>query len=364
MKHNYFLRIFLFLLAFTALSSCGSDDGYTETPGPGPEPEPVSPVVLDLNAVPYAKLSDYKFYVGELKNMEPAYKVVPYDLNSSLFTDYARKKRFLWMPAGQKATYNSDGTILNFPPGTVLIKNFYYDNVQPANTRKIIETRLMIKKAEGWIFANYVWNAAQTEATYTDTNGFEDVTWLENGQPKSITYEIPHPTECFTCHKSGSTAMPIGPKPQNLNKNFTYADGAKNQLAKWIEVGYLESVPGTITSTVDWNDASKPLDMRARSYMDINCAHCHTDGGHCDYMAMRLSFTETASPTNLGICVTPFESPQPFLIAGRSIERSAIYDRITTNNPSKRMPLVGRTIVHEEAADMIEQWINSMDECH
>ena len=362
MKHNYFLKIFLSLLVFSAFSSCGSDDGYTQPPGP--DPEPVSPVVLDLNAVPYSKLSDYKFYEGELKNMEPAYKVIPYDLNSTLFTDYAHKKRFLWMPAGQKATYDADGKILNFPTGTVLIKNFYYDNVQPANTRKIIETRLMIKKATGWIFANYVWNDAQTEASLTDTNGFVDIAWLENGTPKSTTYEIPHPNDCFTCHKSGSTAMPIGPKPQNLNKNFTYAGGSMNQLSKWIEVGYLESAPSTIASTVDWTDTSKPLDMRARSYLDINCAHCHTDGGHCDYMAMRFSFTETATPVNLGICVTPFESPQPFLIAGRSIERSAVYDRMTTNIESKRMPLIGRTIVHDEAAAMIEQWINSMEECH
>lgn len=361
MKHNYFLRTFLFLLAFSTLLSCGSDDdNYTEIP----DPAPISPVVLDPNAVPYAKLSDYKFYEGDLKNMEPAYKVIPYDLNSALFTDYAKKKRFIWMPEGAQATYDEDGKILNFPTGTVLIKNFYYDNVQPANTRKIIETRLMIKKAEGWIFANYIWNDEQTEATYTDANGFVDISWLENGAPKSITYEIPHPNDCFTCHKTGSTAIPIGPKPQHLNKNFTYAEGVANQLSKWIEVGYLASVPNTIASTVDWTDTSKSLDLRARSYLDINCAHCHSDNGHCDYMSMRFAFSETANPVNLGVCVAPFESAEPFLVAGRSTERSAIYDRLTTNNESKRMPLIGRTIVHDEAVGMIEQWINSLEECH
>ena len=125
MKKLYLLKI-LFLLALL-LSSCGSDDS---------EYKEVSPVVMDLTAVPYPKLSDYKFFVGEMKNLEPAYKVLPYDLNSELFTDYALKKRFVWMPEGSKATYTEDGEVLDLPVGAVLIKNFYYENIKPGGGTK------------------------------------------------------------------------------------------------------------------------------------------------------------------------------------------------------------------------------------
>ena len=150
---------------------------------------------MDLSQVPYAKLSDYKFFEGDLKNQEPSLDVLPFEPASGLFTDYASKKRFVWMPKGTKATYKSDGSILELPTGAVLIKNFYYKNVQnisPAGGTRIIETRLMIKKAEGWIFANYVWNAEQTEAVQDLTGSFTDISWKdENNVVKGTSYRNP-----------------------------------------------------------------------------------------------------------------------------------------------------------------------------
>lgn len=371
MKIYYFLKTLLFLTLFSTLLSCGSDDsGYEEVPVvvvPDPEPdpaEPESPVVLDLARVPYPTLSEYKFYDGDLKNLQPALKVLPYDLNSTLFTDYAHKKRFIWMPAGVKASYTADGKVLNFPDGTVLIKNFYYDNVQPANTTRIIETRLMIKKSTGWIFANYVWNESQTEAVLDMNGSTTNITWLEGNATKSTTYRIPSRVECFTCHKSGVDSLPIGPKPQNLNRMYDYADGSKNQLQKWIEAGYLNNnLPADIISTVDWKDTSKSLELRVRSYVDINCAHCHAEGSHCDYRPMRLAFNETANPVNLGVCVQPHEffPGQTYIVNRGNSLRSVMYYRMKSVNEAERMPLLGRTIVHDEGLALIKEWIDSME---
>lgn len=359
MKKHYFFYIFVFIvsIAFTAIS-CGTDDSAQEY-------EPVSPVVLDLDAAPYDSLSKYKFFEGEMKNLQPAYKVLPYDLNSSLFSDYALKKRFIWMPMGVQATYAADGQVLNFPVGTVLIKNFYYDNNYPDRDTFIVETRLMIKKATGWVFATYIWNDNQTEAVLDMAGRSKRVMWYQNDITRIINYKIPSAMECALCHKSNGSPVPIGPKPQNISKPYTYADGTENQLARWAKVGYLaEGYPTGITATVNWNDTSKPLELRVRSYLDINCAHCHTDGGQCDMPSMNLAFVKTADAANLGVCIEPHDfvtGDQTHIVAKQNVEMSLLHFRMSTNEQSEMMPFVGRTIVDEEALTLIEDWINSMD---
>lgn len=124
----------------------------------------MSPVQCDLSLVPYPKLSDYQFFKGDIKNLEPVYGLLPYKPTSELFSDYAQKKRFVWMPKSTNATYVSDSDVLDLPVGAVIVKVFYYNNLLPDLTTKIIETRLMIRKTDGWIFAEYIWNDEQTDA--------------------------------------------------------------------------------------------------------------------------------------------------------------------------------------------------------
>ena len=40
-------------------------------------------------------------FLRELSALIPNDRVLPYDLNSPLFSDYAHKARFVWMPEGQ-----------------------------------------------------------------------------------------------------------------------------------------------------------------------------------------------------------------------------------------------------------------------
>jgi len=335
-----------------------------------PEPIDDSSVVVDMSKVPYKKLSDYRFFKGDLKNQQPNENVLPFKPASALFTDYALKKRFVWMPKGQTAKYVADDKILDMPTGSVLIKNFYYDHVQPNNTIRIIETRVMIKKDEGWIFAEYVWNDAQDEA-YLDMEGSNtDITWEnENGIMLNDTYRIPSSVECHTCHKSNETSLPIGIKPQNLNNDFTYNDGAFNQLQQWINTGYLDNsnLPSSIVSTIDYSDASQPLELRVRSYLDINCAHCHSENGHCDYRSLRLAFSESTNPDNMGICVMPDENINDtlkYIISPQKTSASMLFYRISSTDPAVRMPLLGRNIVHQEAVEMIKEWINNLPPCN
>lgn len=366
MKHFY--PIFaLFLLLTIGFTACSDDEQKEEEYIPIPPTPPVSPVVLDLSQVPYPKLSDYKFFEGAMKNQKPALGVLPYDLNSHLFTDYALKKRFVWMPKGVKASYAEDGKILNFPTGSVLIKTFYYDNVQPNNTTVILETRLMIKKADGWIFAEYVWNEEQTDAVLDMEGSLRDISWKdENDVIKSANYRIPSAYECLTCHKSSDLPIPIGPKPQNLNLSYNYVDGTKNQLTKWVEMGYLNSnYPSNIVTTVNYEDESQSLELRVRSYVDINCAHCHQENSHCSYRAVRFAFSETTDISNMGICIPQGESVGDaftYIVTPSNVNRSSMPFRLQSVAPSNRMPLLGRTIVHEEGVQLVKDWINSLDQ--
>ncbi|SDR72456.1 conserved hypothetical protein, HNE_0200 family [Formosa sp. Hel1_31_208] len=328
---------------------------------------PVSPVSLDLENMPYTTLSEYNFFEGELKQLDPVFGVLPYDLNSPLFSDYAHKKRFVWMPEGTKANYNSDFTPLDFPLGSVLIKNFYYDNVQPTNTTRIIETRLMYMTEDGWEFAKYVWNNEQTEATFSNEGSFTNVEWIEDGQTNTVNYRIPSRNECFTCHNKFGTPVPIGPKPQNLNRDLTYPEGNTNQLQKWINVGYLQdNLPSSIESTVKWDDETQDLELRVRSYLDINCAHCHSEESYCEYRPMRFGFNENGDDTNKGVCVEPDTqiAGTSFIVTPGNIDTSVLRFRINSIEEQNRMPIIGRTLKHEEGVRLIEEWINSLSgEC-
>ncbi len=341
---------------------------------------PITTVNIDLE--PLQKLSDYKFFIGLMKDQHPALNVTPYEPASSLFTDYAKKKRFVWMPPNTKATYNGDDKVLELPVGSVLIKTFYYDNVQPDNVTKIIETRLMIRKSTGWIFAEYVWNDAQTEATLDLSGSTKPISWKdESSTIKSANYKIPNQAQCIACHKTTRNGIvsyiPIGIKPQNLNTTYKYSTETKNQLTKWMELGNLNTnfnLPTPENSTVNYKDVTKSLDLRARSYVDINCAHCHQVDQLCSYRPMRFAFSQTGltdgvGQTNMGVCVNtqdvqnPPLSSYPTIVKANSINESMLYYRINTTDETYRMPLHGRTLIHTEGVELMKQWINSLSPC-
>ena len=228
---------------------------------------------------------------------------------------------------------------------------------------KIIETRLMIKKEDGWIFAEYVWNDSQSEA-YLDLNGSNiNLEWLENGEEKTVNYRIPSASECFTCHKKNDVAVPVGVRPRNINKIYDYISGSMNQIEKWQDEGYLNNVPSDIQAIIDWTNEQNSLEQRVRAYMDINCAHCHSDNTHCSYRPLRLNYEDTEDLYNMGVCMTPdteIGNGTDMIISPGNSSRSVLHFRMSTNDEQYRMPLLGRSLVHDEAVDLVQEWINSL----
>ncbi len=332
-------------------------------------------VTLDLDLFPYNTLSEYNFFIGNLTSVAPAYGVLRYEPITPLFTDYARKDRYIWIPTGEKATYIADNKSLDFPTGSALIKVFSYDNVVndpilPNNSTRIMETRVMVKMDSGWEFAEYIWNDDQTEA-FLDTTGdggFKETQWIRNGETRFVNYRFPATTQCITCHNNNNTNLPLGIKPESINSEITYDDGIQNQLQKLIDFGYLDNnIPANIEAVSDWADVSVPVQDRMRAYIDINCGNCHQDGGQGDYRAIRLAYADTENLDNIGVCIDadtaiPGISGQK-LIAPGDIEKSIIYFRMAIEGDGQyKMPQFGQNLVHTEGLELMEDWINSLTE--
>ncbi len=360
MKLGQLIRIGMLFIGSLYFYSCSShEDNY--------EAVPESPVVCDLTQVPYPKLSDYHFFEGEMKNLLPVYGVLPYKPASELFTDYALKKRFVWLPKNTKATYVSDSDILELPVGSVVVKVFYYDTVLPNLTTQIIETRLMIRKSDGWIFAEYIWNPDQTDAFLETASTTRSLSIQQGNEVLNFNYRTPNTTtECNRCHGNLVTLKknPIGIKPQNLNWNYSYGAETTNQLNKWISYGYMENnLPNTISSLINYNDTSQNLDLRIRSYFDANCAHCHKDGGEAQVHPLRMEFKDTTDPENMGVGVAALHQLPGYngrIVQPNNIGQSILHYRVnTTTDMFYIMPSQGRSVKHKEGVQLVEQWINS-----
>jgi len=326
---------------------------------------------INVDLMPYSTLSEYNLFIGSnMADLIPNEGLLLYEPITPLFTDYAEKSRYVWMPEGVFASYESDFSTLNFPDGAVLIKNFFYENALPSNERRVMETRIMFKRNGEWHFADYIWNDEQTEAEYSLDGATKPIQVVINGEVISIDYQVPVESQCFTCHKLSGIAIPNGPKPQNLNADLAYQDGIKNQLIKWVEEGYLApDYPSEIETVVDWEDDSQDLTQRVRAYLDANCGHCHAPDAHCSYRAIRLDFGNNEREENLGICVDfdEFVPDQPLtiehIIEGNDPANSMMLYRMNSDQENVQMPLIGKTLVHEEGVELLVNYIESLNPC-
>ncbi|MDZ7690151.1 MAG: SO2930 family diheme c-type cytochrome [Balneolaceae bacterium] len=319
---------------------------------------------------PYERLSEYKLFVGDMNELKPYDKLIPYDLNTELFSDYTDKRRMVYIPPGRTVKYEKHG-VLNFPVGTMLVKNFYYERNQQTKTegRRILETRLLIRYETGWTAETYVWNDEQTEAFLVRTGDQKTVNWIDkNGTPRMVNYLIPTKNDCKTCHSRAGSLVPLGPKVRNLNKVYQYGEQVQNQLERWEWRMFLRDKPGLeqIPKTPVWDDPKTgTVAERARTYLDVNCSTCHHPAGTANNSGLFLSLEEE-NPLRLGVCKPPVAPGSgsgglSYNIVPCQPDQSILHFRMQSVKPQERMPEIGRTLVHEEAVELIRQWIQQME---
>ena len=305
------------------------------------------------------KLSDWHLFTA---GMKPNAGVIPYELNSSLFSDYALKSRTVWMPPGQAARYDPIKTF-QFPMETIVTKSFSFNE-------QIVETRLLINTADGWIPLEYVWNRDRSEAFLEIAPDAQRIAYRHpSGETLDIDYVIPNTNQCKNCHENAKANSPIGLRARHLNREFIYLDGTLyNQLAYWTKIGYLTGAPEDPESAprlAVWNDLkSGSLDERARAYLDINCAHCHNPDGPGNTSGLNLSAFQS-DMVALGECKTPVAAGRGsgnfrFAILPGHPEESILVHRMASAEPKVMMPELGRSAVHREGLELIREWISAM----
>ncbi|NVE93277.1 SO2930 family diheme c-type cytochrome [Altererythrobacter lutimaris] len=381
MRSSTFLIAAGVTVALALLGSCSDDAGQ------GPELAASTTPVFHAEGMP-ERLSEWNLVRIEEGELALNDRVTPYDLNSALFTDYAHKLRTVWLPEDRAAKYDVQN-VFDFPVGTVISKTFYYPRAEGAALSlqqdqtaqrltagfamadvQLIETRLLVHREEGWVALPYVWNADQSDAVLKRTGDAQRLSLVNaGGEAEDFTYIVPNANQCAGCHATNATTRaiePIGPKARHLNKTFAYSDGELNQLSAWTQAGLLSGLdaPDTAPRNAVWDDATASLEARARAYLDINCAHCHNRVGPADTSGLLLEHDAPIGPS-LGLCKPPIAAGKGtggrvFGIVPGMPDQSIFTYRMTSTDPSIMMPELGRSIAHDEGAELIADWIAQM----
>ena len=373
----------LAILVGTLATACGG--------GGGPSPtSPTGPVVVDLDAPPPAKLSAYRLFTWDpAAGFAFNQRVVPYDVNTALFSDYALKQRAIYVPDGAAAAFDPEEA-LAFPVGSVIVKTFYYpaDLRAPQDDLHLIETRLLVRHADGWHPLPYIWDAEQRDAVLSPAGEVRAISFVdEAGAPRVANYLVPERNQCQSCHaRQPSPGAPIelvliGVKARHLNRAYDDGAGARNQLDHLAELGMLTGAPAaaTLPAAHDFRPieaagaAALPpaeLEAAARSYLDINCAHCHNPQGIQGMTSQLFLDHAQADAFHLGVCKRPGSAGAgnggfTFDIVPGSPDTSILYFRTATTQVGAMMPLLGRSLTHGRGVELIRAWIAGMpaDNC-
>ncbi|MBU2099438.1 MAG: hypothetical protein KKD00_11800 [Gammaproteobacteria bacterium] len=376
-------RIF-FLTALLLLSGCSDNH---------------SPQLHSADAAP-AELSQWQLMQvnSTVTHLTLNPEVLAYDLATPLFSDYALKLRTVWLPPGTSASYTTKGSV-EFPVGTIISKTFYYprgttapDDISAVQWTqdlqtgfdgqsldltqvRLIETRLLVHQDSGWQALPYVWNDEQTEARLQITGDIKRLTLHGNDNPQAFAYVVPNRNECASCHQLDQNSdglSPIGPSARNLNRLISfYPDGPANQLEHWQARQWLDGLPAREQRPIAalWAPEQpltsvQNLEQRARTYLAVNCAHCHQRGGSGDTSGLFLDAEETDA-TRLGLCKPPVAAGRGtgghrFSIEPGQPHKSILSYRILSDEVGVLMPEIGRSLVHQEGLDLVNAWIQQM----
>jgi uncharacterized repeat protein (TIGR03806 family) len=310
----------------------------------------------------------------------PTTGLLSYDVNAPLWTDGARKQRWLLVPhqAGrldERGRSDDGGTISfstygewYFPSGTVAVKQFDLpvDERDPTVVRRL-ETRILIRGLDGQVYgATYRWRADQRDAELQSNALQEDIPIIAvDGSTRSQRWSYPGRADCLTCHNRTAGGL-LGINTRQLNRPGH--DGV-NQLASWNAQGLFD--PPVETKRLNdmprlpaYDDEHIPVVDRVRSYLDANCSHCHRPGAMA-FASYDARFETPLERQNL-LYVKPVNDygiDRARYVKPNDPWRSMLLVRLQKTD-SMKMPPLGRNVVDQRAVKLLHAWISSMEGPH
>ncbi len=312
---------------------------------------------------------------SDLVSLTPAAGLIPFGVNSPLWTDGSVKRRWVAIPndgnhnsAAERVIFRPEGA-WDFPPGTVLVKHFALpvDENNPTAVRAI-ETRFLVNGTDGKYYGvTYRWNEAGTDAELLISGEQVEIDIaLADGGTRRQVWDIPARSDCRTCHGSDAGSA-LGPRAHQLNGDFLYPSTGRtaNQLETWAALGIFGNSfnghsPASLPKSVAVDDPHASLDHRARSYLDANCSHCHKPGGVDANFDARFTTPLSAQGFVNGLINRPLGDPDVVVVDPGNLARSLLHSRVSATGPSK-MPPLGRNLADEKAVDLLADWIRSMN---
>ena len=350
--------------------------------------------------------------------------VVPYEVNSPLWSDKALKSRGMRLPTGGKIhvkdcvnnpmeccvpDQNVTGACLPpaddgkwvLPAGTVMVKNFMFPDASRPSGYKLVETRLFVHLAQpqelqgvktDWAGYGSQWDDAQTDATIIGTliygsdigvTGTFNVKATMNATTTTpITWNYPSRNDCITCHTAITpTTTPVSGYtigPETVQMNRVVAGDTMNQIDKFAALNMFETAPSkpykaALVAPYPGQSGSPPatatLDQRARSYLHANCSFCHRPDGTWSGFDVRYDVPlKSAAICNEmpGARAGDLGVTGAKLLTPMNPMTSVIWLRMHAQKDDAlgaRMPEIGSSVVDTQGTQLISDWINSITTC-
>jgi uncharacterized repeat protein (TIGR03806 family) len=286
----------------------------------------------------------------------------PYEINLPFWSDHALKRRWFGQTSlAQTIGFSAEGN-WSLPAGTVWVKHFDLETERgnPA-TAKRLETRVLVRGETGTYGVSYRWNEAGTAATLANPAGEEfDLAIIDDGSPLTQRWRIPSMSECMTCH-SPQAGDALSFRTRQLNRPGNLGGLTGNFISQLELAGYLDGLSpddAPLPRHVRPDEDEFSLESRARAWLDVNCAYCHSpDGtvpaGFDARSHVPLFWTDLVKvPPQGGV----FHPDDRLLVPGEP-ERSVMAHRMAARNGYSRMPPIATHIIDVEGLDLIEAWI-------
>ena len=309
-----------------------------------------------------------------LTTLAPAPGLIPFTVNTPLWSDNAEKFRWVAIPNDGSHNTLAEKIIFSptnewqFPAGTVFVKHFELprDENNPALTHRV-ETRFLVRDQNSGVYGvTYKWRADGSDADLLPGSASQD--YLINTAPSGVRtqhWTFPSRLDCLSCHNHQAGGV-LGFKTHQLNGTNFYPQTGRsdNQLRTLGHLGlfssdYEEAQINGYLKSVSVTNTSQPLVTRVRSYLDANCSQCHRPGGQRANFDARYVVPLEQQNLIYGAVFDAVNDPTDRVIVPQDLLHSMIHNRASRVGPLQ-MPPLAKNLVDSNAVQVIADWINSL----